>query len=326
MPGARGAIAKKRSGWRKTGTTDRVDSMNDDHERAETQRMVRGLFSGVVPERDHELDEIWNRHGVIFHLVEDPGRDCGLVMEAGPFQIIRYSQRILCVFWLASYAAWEGYVAVQAEACTGLLELTRFREILDCVQAVYEAERPEDIAFPHGVPMPGDLEDINGDFAIFSTAWAFFHEVRHAIHSKDGTSTISAQEPEERRQEEFSCDDHATRFMLEDVRRYSDDTSQEFSLVMGKRQIGIHYALFALTLIGRNSWDDGDFHPAIQRRIDAVLDVLQELGISKAAALVSITAFQALGRAFPGAPNPLEKINQVATRENWSPESDLFHI
>jgi hypothetical protein len=297
------------------------------------QTVVRDLFVGVVPERADELNEMWNTYGPRFELLEDSGPDGTLVMEAGAYCLIRFNHRILRVFWLSCFAAWEGYNAIHkaSNTETGTADLNRFHDILRCIDLIRHAAAAEDIPLPDNIPEPGILVETDqdkearaaGEFAIFAVGWAFLHEIRHLMHQQEGTSTASSTDAEERRREEFSCDDFAARFLLEKAGKYAASQNVSKSAVLFKRQIGIHFALFALAILGRDKWGDSEFHPATQRRIDNVLNVLEEAGFSKGAAIISITAFLALRWTYPDAPTSLDAVNKKATKEQWTAEEAL---
>jgi hypothetical protein len=51
--------------------------------------------------------------------------------------------------------------------------------------------------------------------------------------------------------EELSCDEFATRFLLQHVDLCARHESVELELVRQKRQLAIYFALFAMTLIAK---------------------------------------------------------------------------
>jgi hypothetical protein len=297
------------------------------------QTVVRGLLVGVVPERTDELTEMWNTYGPQFEVLEDSGPDGTFVMDAGAYCRIRFNHRILRVFWLSCFAAWEGYNAIHkaSNTETGTADLKRFQDILRCIDLIRHSAGAEDIPLPDNIPEPGILIDAAqdkevrapGELAIFSVGWAFLHEIRHLMHQQEGTSTAYSSDAEDRRREEFSCDDFATRFLLEKAGKFAETQNASKSAVVFKRQIGIHFALFALAILGRDKWGDSEFHPATQRRIDNVLKVLEETGFSKGAAIISIAAFLALRWTYPDAPTSLDAVNIKATKEQWTAKEAL---
>jgi hypothetical protein len=62
--------------------------------------------------------------------------------------------------------------------------------------------------------------------------------------------------------EEFSCDDYATEFILDGIDSYAAMEKVSADLVRQKREIGIYFALFAMTLVSRDKWGQSASHPA----------------------------------------------------------------
>ena len=287
------------------------------------------LFLGVAPEREEELQKLLNQYSVVAHVVADDADGNLPVMDAGAYVIVRFNHRILRAIWLLSFSAWEGYIAthVEAQPLDATEALRRFKSTLDTAMQVCAAENPDSIPFPKGIPQPGILEDhqpdsyarVAAEIAIFAAGWALLHETRHLMHQQEGTSGVGTAE--ERHKEELSCDEFATRFLLEKVDEYAVSHGESKELVTMKRQIGIHFAMYALAVIGRDNWGESSTHPAIQSRIDQALSIMEEEGFSKGAAIIACASFAALRREFPNAPAPLESITERAKNENWSPSS-----
>ena len=289
--------------------------------------MVHDMLLGVTPERSVELQDYWNAFGPQFHILEDDGPDGPVILDAGGYVFIRFNHRVMRLFWLGSFALWEGYCAFQHYASTQETELTRFNEILECFEATRVAPDVDAVNWPTYLPPPGELVDHNpgdpsrvgGELAIFSVCWALLHELQHLIHQQEGTSA-SLDDVEACREEEHCCDAFATNFLLERIALYAEQTGQSASGVSDKRQMGIYCAVFTMTLLARGNWDAGDQHPALQDRIDAISAILDSHGTSKVAAVIAVASFMSLKLALPDAPDPFAAVNLVACREDWEPD------
>lgn len=235
------------------------------------------------------------------------------------------------LFWLSSFALWEGYSAFHHYVETGQTELTRFMEIVDCFEATRISAGVDAVPWPAGLPLPGELVDhtpgnparVGGELAIFGVSWALLHELRHLIHQQEGTSA-AWDDAEACRHEELTCDAFATELLLQRIHETPVANAHEAAVVLAKRQTGIYCALFAMALLARGNWGPGAKHPGVQERIDHLLSIMDAQQVSKAASIIAISAFTTLKLAFPGAPDPEETIGSVAVRESWSPADDLF--
>ncbi|WP_224741848.1 phage exclusion protein Lit family protein [Bradyrhizobium sp. 2S1] len=99
-------------------------------------------------------------------------------------------------------------------------------------------------ALPAGVAEPGSYADAGtepqsraaGELATIAVAWALLHEVRHIRHQREGTGAAPyGSDATEKHREEFSCDEFATAFLLEQIEQ---ETKQPAELVRQKRQLG----------------------------------------------------------------------------------------
>lgn len=293
--------------------------------------VVRDMFLAVAPERAAELQRYWNEYSPQFQVLEDDGPDGPIVLDAGGFVYIRFNHRVMRLFWLASFALWEGYAAYQHYVSTQEANLTRFGAILDCFEATSAAAEVEAVPWPDFLPPPGELvahvegdpSRVGGELAVFGVSWAVLHELQHLIHQQVGTAA-DWDDSEACKREEFSCDAFATTFVLERIAEQAAATDQSASVIAAKRQTGIYCALFAIILLSRENWGPGERHPAVQDRIDAIMNILDTHGTSKVAAIIAVSAFASLQLAYPNAPNPLDAVNAVALREDWNPEDPLF--
>lgn len=271
---------------------------------AVVQDAVSKMFVGVAPERETELQEIWATNDLRFNVLPDNGRDGKFVFDAGLFKEIRFNHRAMRAFWVASFAAWEGYVCAYEERT----DLSRFQALVDCVDEIINNADPESIPLPAGIPPVGMLDGLPveqkapADLSVFAAGWAFLHEVRHIKHQRQGTSSALHAPPAEQHDEELSCDEFATRFLLEHVGDYVAQAGVDPEKVMQKRQAGIYVALFAMALITLGHWSASSTHPSMQDRINRVVAVMEPLPLSLGAAAIAMGAFSTLGRLYADAP------------------------
>jgi hypothetical protein len=210
-------------------------------------------------------------------------------------------------FWIAGFAAWEAYRVVAETPELEPLDLKRLGELIDAFERVLESNVPELEALPSDVPEPGHYDDnpqlrAPGELATLGVSWALLHEVRHLKHQQDGdTADPNEEDPTQRRNEELSCDSFATQFLLDQLDVYAQRERVSPSLVRRKRELGIYFALFAMTLMARDNWGASKSHPSIQSRIDAVRVLMGSQRDEVAEAIASM-AFATLHELMPGSP------------------------
>lgn len=129
------------------------------------------------------------------------------------------------------------------------------------------------------------------------------HEVRHLKHQQNGTGAdtyVGTQQ--DLHEEELSCDEFATKFLLENVAGYISQTLEELSKIKQKCQLGIYFSLFILTLLSKDKWGATKSHPSIQDCIDSVL---LAIGTDKSedALFIAKKSFEALRKIWPTAPS-----------------------
>lgn len=279
---------------------------------ATVQTAIRNLFAGSAPERPTDLDQLWQLLGPRFQLTGDVHEGERFVMEAGAYRYVRFNHRAVRAFWLAGFIAWEGYRAVAESTTLNIVDLTRFKGMLNTFDAMISSDDPALEPLPAGVAEPGVFPDRRADpqgraaaeLATIATGWALLHEVRHIKHQQEGTSADPHEVcPTNRRNEELSCDRYATTFLLEQVDVYARAENVEPARVVQKRQLGIYFALFALTVLAKDKWTASNTHPAVQERIDAVQAVMKPHR-SEVADAIAHAAFAALRALWPSAPCP----------------------
>ena len=309
-----------------------MNTITDERTQAlQLRQTIHEMLLAVAPERTEELQHYWDEFSPQFNILEDDGPDGPVVLDAGGYVNIRFNHRIMRLFWLSSFALWEGYSAYHHYVETEQTDLIRFMEIVDCFEATRIAVDVDTVPWPTWLPLPGDLVDpepgnparVGGELAIFGVSWAVLHELQHLIHQQQGTAS-TWDDVDACRHEELSCDAFATNILLERIHEYPVDSAHDAAAVLAKRQTGICCALFAMTLLARDNWGPGTRHPAVQERIDHVFGLMDVRQLSKAAGIIAISAFTTLKMAYPSAPDPGATIGVVAMREDWSPADDLF--
>ena len=174
------------------------------------------------------------------------------------------------------------------------------------------SEDPTSVPLPPGIPEPGQFVDAvkypqtraAAELAVFAGGWALLHEVRHIQHQQDGSSASADASSADKRAEEISCDEYATSFILERVAEYAQENGVDAMQVEQKRQAGIHFAMFALTIISRDQWGQTDTHPSTQDRINHTWKQINARGLNLIAALLSVGAFYSLKQLWTDAPGP----------------------
>lgn len=274
---------------------------------AVVQEAVKNLFLGTAPERQTELAEFWDTLGLKFCLLEDGDQ---ITMEAGAYRYVHFNRRILVVIWVSAFAAWEAYsLATSLITEKGIKTSDRLHELLGIALEVRDTHDVDAVLLA-GLPMPGELPDPKvapeqrtaAELAMFATGWAMLHEVRHLKHQQEGTSATRDAPPELCREEELSCDQFATDFLMRDFADYADAMNADPKKVHMKRSLGIYFAMFAMVVLGYPDWRASPSHPSIQRRIDAVRWRLSG-GQLDPALLIAHLAFGALNTLWPHAPH-----------------------
>lgn len=180
--------------------------------------------------------------------------------------------------------------------------------MLSTYALIYDADDPESIALPEGVPQPGVYIDAAVDnqaraaaeLATIATGWALLHEFRHIQHQQGGTSAPPNDE-DAVRAEEASCDAFSTTFLTEKIGHYAAATQDPIDKVQQKRQLGIYLAIFNIALLTKDHWGETNTHPALRDRIEAA-KVIFGADRHAGADHVAEVVFAALGHTWPGAP------------------------
>ncbi|WP_186130416.1 phage exclusion protein Lit family protein [Burkholderia gladioli] len=284
-----------------------MNSTMPPREDEQVKTAVRNVLLGSAPERESELASLWSLLEPRFQLTADTYDGARLVMEAGMYRFVRFNHRVVRAFWIAGFAAWEAYRVVAETPEFEPLDLKRLAELIDAFERVLESDAPELEALPKDVPEPGHYDGnpqlrAPGELATLGVGWALLHEVRHLKHQQEGDSADPYEEdPTQRRNEEMSCDAFATKFLLDQLDAYAQRENVSSNLVRRKRELGIYFALFAMTLLARDKWGASQTHPSIQARIDAIRALMGSQRDEVAEAIASV-AFAMLHTLMPGSP------------------------
>ncbi len=107
------------------------------------QTAVRVLFIGSAPERESDLIEMWKELDLKFQLTPNLHEGDRIIMDAGAYRYVRFNHRVLRAFWIAAYAAWEGYRTVAESPSLQALDLTRFRELISSYESCLASEEAD---------------------------------------------------------------------------------------------------------------------------------------------------------------------------------------
>jgi Zn-dependent peptidase ImmA (M78 family) len=284
----------------------------------QVQKAAQFLFEGIAPERHQELTKFWEHYSPKFSVFDNSGPEGLFVLQGGLYRNVWFNHRAMRAFWLGGFIAWEGYRAIADDFDKPSIDLERFNDMIDCFFKILKQEDPEAVPLPKYVPEPGSYLDANqypqiraaAELATFATSWAFLHEIQHLRHQQDGTSAANDALTEDHHAEEFSCDEFATKFLLDYIDNYADSQNSPKDKVRQKRETGIYFALFAMTLISHGHWGQSNSHPSMQARIDAVMQHMGSNGESPSDAIAHL-AFAALWTKWPEAPGPFKLLGKA---------------
>lgn len=189
-------------------------------------------------------------------------------------------------------------------------DFTLFNELIQCFEHTTKDIVSDESPLPASIPEPGTLPDQKEDpigrataeVAIIAAAWAFLHEVRHIRHQQEGTSYDPYDfTEEEAHAEELSCDEFATKFIIDNIGEYCKQSGYDENLVRKKRQIAIYVALFNLALLTKDNWESSKTHPSLKKRMDSVQDILSNQ-VDQDVETIVTSMFTALRNIWPKVP------------------------
>jgi hypothetical protein len=282
------------------------DLIRDTHD---IQVAAFGNLTGAIPERTTDMESMWRDLEPKFQLTPDILNGDRIILDAGAYRYVRFNHRVMRAFWIAGCAAWEGYRAVAEAPSLGSVKLDRFKELVSAFETTISNDGPELETLPSGVAEPGQYADkaydVQGcaaaELATIAVAWAFLHELRHIRYQREGTAAdAQTSEASAKHDEEFSCDRCATTFILRKVDDYAAATGEPADSVRRKRQLGIYFGLFAITLLAKDKWDATETHPSVEERIQRVRSLM--VPPDEIAAAIAHVAFASLAPNWPGSP------------------------
>lgn len=285
-----------------------VDIIHDDEQ---IQSIIREILIGCIPERGKELSDFWDDFQLKLRLTPDTFNNEKIIFQGGAYREIWFNFRVLIAFWIGSFAAWEGYSAIfhifdRQDDYPVSDNFDKLKKCLSAFDTVVSSNCETNITLPSFIPELGKLPK-NGEnmdwqaaaeLATLAMGWAFLHEVRHIQHQQQGTSGCDEIT---RRSEELDCDTFATNFMLDKAQEYSISTRENLESVIRKRQLGIYFALFTVTLLAKDNWEETISHPAVTDRIRNVKSHINPTK-DKIAEAICHSAFVALNSIWANSP------------------------
>lgn len=132
-------------------------------EGTEVQTAARNMFAGCLPERDEEVKALWAEFDLRFRLAQDSHDGEKIVMRGGLYRYVDFNHRTLRAFWVAGYAAWEGYSVMAESIATGRQgSLARFKELVEAVRRIAGNADSDSEPLPEGVAEPGQSRQEEG--------------------------------------------------------------------------------------------------------------------------------------------------------------------
>jgi hypothetical protein len=153
----------------------------------DVNRELKFLLIGVVPERSAELEQLFERYSPRFLFFEEDANKTAPVLEAGAYVYIHFNHKVLRLFWLAAYIAWEGYQAIHMWTQNpNDLDFGRFNSMLAQFYKILNSQDSSTMPMPVGVPEPGQYPGrdqpallLPAELATFCAGWAMLHELKH---------------------------------------------------------------------------------------------------------------------------------------------------
>jgi hypothetical protein len=251
---------------------------------------VKVLLEGAIPERQEEMNEYWDKYIPYFSRVDDRP---GYFMEAGPFQILRFTQRTMHQMWMLGFAATQAFNTYSQsfarlrlhsgkldtnELCKSPAQVEQEEKYRDLVRSVLELSQLEDptsFSWPKTVPnprnrKPSGIEDAaTYDLICMAGAYVFLHEIKHILFLKDNNS------PSNRHDEELEFDLFAQSMIFDKLHDYAKQNGYDLlglKWLKSKRAMSISLALFFMLVITpKKNWGGTDTHPNIAERIASLL-------------------------------------------------------
>lgn len=257
---------------------------------APESQAVKAAILGSAPERQEELEKLWEEHSPQINQASDKE---GFTLEAGSFELILFDHKTMCKLWLFGFSTQRAFnlflpylylsqITKNSFNPHALIEedsksshALRIHEIIKAIRALKEVSSLEDINWPSSVPKPysGKPSDLNGSMAFdllcMVAAYCFLHEFRHVQIRNEGKD-LDVHE------EEFECDSYARDFLLGKIDEYSNATGYDKALLINKRSMAMALASVLLYVITPElCWSGSSTHPAISKRIKNITSALE---------------------------------------------------
>jgi hypothetical protein len=249
------------------------------------------LLDGVIPERNDEITGYIEKYSPHFSLCDDRS---GFTIEAGPYGILKFTQRTMDMMWILGFAAnqalhsYSSLIALlringsvlDTNTLSAIPDQTdeerKYAELIAGVNELAKSETIESFSWPNLVPMPenGRPKDDEGaatfDLIFMSGAYVFLHEMKHIAFSLDSNAPDSLHE------EELQCDLFAKGLMLDNLSEYSAKSGYPLNRLITKRAMAIALAqFFMLVMTPTESWAGTESHPSVSDRILSMVSDLK---------------------------------------------------
>ncbi|MEY0595423.1 phage exclusion protein Lit family protein [Providencia manganoxydans] len=244
---------------------------------------IKLAITGTVPERNDEIENIWDDYNINVHLSADKE---GFNMESGYGTII-YDHKTKIFCWVMGMAVQEFYKNIIRELSEHKISGKQFdieqynqrklcgmSKYIDLMKVLLKTDNLDTVQWNYSIPYPylGKPQDANGmmafDLICMSEAFNNLHEIKHIIIKEDNVCI-------EAHAEELACDLYARNFMLDKISKYCIDTSYDFDLVKSKRlmAVALSCSLFYMASSVK-SWIDTEGHPSALKRIENLFNAM----------------------------------------------------
>ena len=246
------------------------------------------LIKSAAPERQEELERLWESHRPNFRYLDDSP---GFTLEVR-FDHVVTTQRTLDQLWFASSVCFHsarvfyshlvttktGEVPLNSQALADDVDYAKEVEALTNLWQQFRelgrAALPGDFCWPNDiVPLPQSERPLDNREAqaIFDTvglalSFWFLHEVRHLQFDIEETRPIDPAE------EEVICDKYAWEFMLRDIAAYHELRNEPIDQVQSKRRLGVAVGLATVLAVTAGVERTNGTHPASSERLLMFID------------------------------------------------------
>ena len=246
------------------------------------------LIKGATPERQEELEQLWDSYRPNFRYLDDSP---GFTLEVR-FDHVVTTQRTVDQLWFASSVCIQsakvfyshlvttkaGEVPLNPQALADDVDYTQEVEALAKLWQQFRelgrAALPGDFCWPNDiVPLPQperplDNREAQAIFDIVGLALSFWflHEVRHLRFDAEETR------PTDPAEEEVICDTYAWEFMLRDIAAYHELSKEPIDKVQSKRRLGVAVGLATVLAVTAVAAQTNGTHPPSSERLLMFID------------------------------------------------------